>query len=159
MPENKLKTILAAPIPLTVSLGDKEETIFFNRLSIGMRVHFANRWGEKVLEEGIKNCNLDIIIPMLYALLVKGQEEKLLEIGSGMGGVDENGNEITISQTPFESLKNLISYDWETLNNLLLEICGIDHEAYNKLDNKKKEALNELMNQTEKLTSQESSQK
>lgn len=151
MAVNNLKNVIALPVQVPIEIDNGAKYIFkFSRITVNLRASFIARWGEKELQRGIGEMDLNIVHPILYALLKKQNKDDLGEIKDFLGYEDEQEVFHPLAKTKYEAFTEL--FDLESCSNIILEICGIDSSKINTLGEDKKKELLKVIEELEKPT-------
>ena len=129
----KLKTLLAAPIPLEVELPEGQSvTLNFKRVTLSIREKLIRQYGEKKLQESFKELDFALIVDILYSLIIN--KDDLIKFSDYIG--ETNKEHIFKGLFTSESYLDIV--------NIFLQCLGIseeDQKNFESLDEDKKKVI------------------
>ena len=142
MIENKLETTFAPPIELETEFKDTKLTFLFDRVNVGHRAFFRQKFGKNGIESVIASLNLNQMAEVLFYLLPKEEKEKLDEIKDLFKDYDENDQEISLAPKRIDRFKFILGEDLTVTMELFFNCLGTTIEEV-KQKSKELESLPE----------------
>ena len=128
--ENTPSAMLATPVTVNISDGNKKEYLQFRLFSIADMATLEERYGGKEsFNNKINSMSLDFLIPIFFNQLTFESKEKVLELKEWTADYNDKGEKYYKAEKMYDIFVNIFNPHDKLAANIYLKLKGFSDEA------------------------------